>query len=80
MKAKPTPLGYFIGFGLAGLVVGPIVSVLLGWIWMEHYTRTTGFDAGNAPPFFFAFGLLVGPVVFALLGKLIHRISSSTSN
>ena len=79
MKPKPTPLRYFIWFGLAGLVIDPIVAVLLGWVWMEHYTRTTGFDAGNAPPFFFAVGLLFGPVVFGFLGWLIHRISSAKS-
>jgi len=75
---KPTPLGYYIGFGLVGLVIGPIVSVGIGFIWMQHYTRTTGFGAGNAPPFFFILGLFIGPIAFGFLGRVIHGASSST--
>ena len=61
--------------GLVGLIVGPFVAVALGWIWMEHYTRTTGFDAGNAPPFFFLVGLVLGPILGCLFGRLIFRAS-----
>lgn len=72
MNKTGKPMWYILGFGCAGSILGPIVAVALGWIWMEHYTRTTGYDAGNAPPFFFALGLIAGTALGALAGKLFQ--------
>lgn len=72
--SKPKSLSdYLIGSFLCGLVIGPIVSVLLGFVWMWYHMRTTGIDAGNAPPFFCCFGFLVGPIFAVPIGYFLYR-------
>jgi uncharacterized protein YqgC (DUF456 family) len=73
MSKAQSLFSYLIGSFFGGLVIGPIVTVMLGFVWMWYHELKTGIDAGNAPPFFCAFGLLVGPIVAVPVGYFLYR-------
>lgn len=78
MNKKNGMIAYSIVFAVFGLIVGPIVGWNAAFLWADYHLKHTGFSAGNAPPFFFAFGLFVGPILGALIGRQIYKISHSS--